>query len=194
MNRSFRSKPIGWRHESYRHYLAAKGIVSRVPPHKYFASIPQDYLKGRRKDGNLSDEENTRIRQLNASGFSNDEAYRMIGREPPAERKQVFTAVGGVQVPFEEMQSLPIGGVPVVESVEQPMPVVSMPEPPVAEVPDLGLPGASLAPEMATDQTFSPAFSQKAEVPRHENLDDTAANMTPGSPGMVTDEFEVTTG
>lgn len=26
--RSFRSKPVGWRHESYRHYLAAKGVKS----------------------------------------------------------------------------------------------------------------------------------------------------------------------
>jgi len=28
--RSFRSKPVGWRGESYRHYLAAKGIKTRT--------------------------------------------------------------------------------------------------------------------------------------------------------------------
>lgn len=28
---SFRSKPVGWRNESYRHYLASKGIASRMP-------------------------------------------------------------------------------------------------------------------------------------------------------------------
>jgi hypothetical protein len=27
--RSFRSKPVGWRQESYRHYLAAKGVKTR---------------------------------------------------------------------------------------------------------------------------------------------------------------------
>jgi hypothetical protein len=27
--RSFRSKPIGWQHESHRHYLAAKGISTK---------------------------------------------------------------------------------------------------------------------------------------------------------------------
>lgn len=34
--RSFRSKPVGWRNESYRHYLAAKGIRT-----KYFATATQ---------------------------------------------------------------------------------------------------------------------------------------------------------
>lgn len=32
--RSFRSKPVGWRGESYRHYLAAKGVTT-----KYFAAL-----------------------------------------------------------------------------------------------------------------------------------------------------------
>jgi hypothetical protein len=34
--RSFRSKPVGWRQESYRHYLAAKGVKT-----KYFAYATQ---------------------------------------------------------------------------------------------------------------------------------------------------------
>lgn len=34
---SFRSKPVGWRNESYRHYLAAKGVSSKK--HKFFALI-----------------------------------------------------------------------------------------------------------------------------------------------------------
>lgn len=33
--KSFRSKPVGWTNESYRHYLAAKGIKTKT---KYFAS------------------------------------------------------------------------------------------------------------------------------------------------------------
>jgi hypothetical protein len=35
--KSFRSKPVGWRGESQRHYLAAKGIKTR---HKYYAYAP----------------------------------------------------------------------------------------------------------------------------------------------------------
>lgn len=32
-----RYKPVGWRSESYRHYLAAKGMKTRYTAHKYFA-------------------------------------------------------------------------------------------------------------------------------------------------------------
>jgi len=35
--KSFRSKPVGWRGESQRHYLAAKGIKTK---HKYYAYAP----------------------------------------------------------------------------------------------------------------------------------------------------------
>lgn len=34
--RSFRVKPVGWRGESHRHYLASKGIASKMP--KYLAA------------------------------------------------------------------------------------------------------------------------------------------------------------
>lgn len=40
-----RYKPVGWRGDSYRHYLAAKGIKTKVKPHKYFV---RDFLKGNR--------------------------------------------------------------------------------------------------------------------------------------------------
>lgn len=43
MNRSFREKPLGWRGESYRHYLAAKGIRTRQKAYmsnKYYAYSP----------------------------------------------------------------------------------------------------------------------------------------------------------
>ncbi len=40
--RSFRSKPVGWRGESHRHYLAAKGIRTK---HKYYAYTPA-YVAG----------------------------------------------------------------------------------------------------------------------------------------------------
>lgn len=40
--KSFRSKPVGWRGESHRHYLAAKGIKTN---HKYYAYTPA-YVAG----------------------------------------------------------------------------------------------------------------------------------------------------
>lgn len=44
--RSFRSKPVGWRKESHRHYLAAKGIsTSKNKPKKYYAYAPT-YVAG----------------------------------------------------------------------------------------------------------------------------------------------------
>lgn len=40
MVRSFRSKPVGWQHESYRHYLAGKGITTRRSSDmKYFVGV-----------------------------------------------------------------------------------------------------------------------------------------------------------
>lgn len=47
-----RRKPTGWRGESYRHYLAAKGIRSRVS-HRYFqmpGDAPDDESKGNRRE------------------------------------------------------------------------------------------------------------------------------------------------
>jgi hypothetical protein len=32
-----RYKPVGWRNDSHRHYLAAKGIKSKYEAHKYFS-------------------------------------------------------------------------------------------------------------------------------------------------------------
>lgn len=43
--RSFRSKPVGWRGESYRHYLASKGIASKMPKEKYFFQKRIDWVR-----------------------------------------------------------------------------------------------------------------------------------------------------
>lgn len=34
---SFRSKPVGWQHESYRHYLASKGVSTKLRGKEYLA-------------------------------------------------------------------------------------------------------------------------------------------------------------
>jgi hypothetical protein len=59
MVRSFRSKPIGWRNDNYRHYLAAKGVSTRM---NFYAV--KDYLKGNRESGG--------IKSAAAKGWSKD--------------------------------------------------------------------------------------------------------------------------
>jgi len=43
--RSFRARPVGWRHESYRHYLAAKGIRTRYAAKKYIPVMMEGRVK-----------------------------------------------------------------------------------------------------------------------------------------------------
>jgi len=45
-----RYKPVGWRGDSHRHYLAAKGIKTKISPHRYFV---RDELKGNRGFSNI---------------------------------------------------------------------------------------------------------------------------------------------
>jgi hypothetical protein len=60
MIRSFRSKPAGWRGESYRHYLARKGISTR-----YFATQVNQAAKGNYDKGG--------IKRAYADGYSKAE-------------------------------------------------------------------------------------------------------------------------
>ncbi len=54
--RSFRSKPIGWRGESYRHYLAAKGVyAARKPRLKSFEQSQLRRVRGERRADELEE-------------------------------------------------------------------------------------------------------------------------------------------
>jgi hypothetical protein len=52
--RSFRSKPVGWQHESHRHYLAAKGIstkyYAKFRPLTGIVNVVSDLNQARKKD------------------------------------------------------------------------------------------------------------------------------------------------
>lgn len=61
--RSFRQKPVGWRHESYRHYLAAKGIKTR-----YQQKFP-DLVKGFKNENPRITKNYARFRQRDPSEF-----------------------------------------------------------------------------------------------------------------------------
>jgi hypothetical protein len=68
-----RYKPVGWRQESYRHYLAAKGIGSK----RYFV---RNELKGNRGSSLLH--------SLWAQGYSSPEIEQVFGVPVPQRRKK----------------------------------------------------------------------------------------------------------
>lgn len=78
-----RYKPVGWRSESYRHYLAAKGMKTRYTAHKYFAN---DFLKGDRREILVVDpktgKEKNLIKVGHAHGLTDNE-MRMRGVNVP---------------------------------------------------------------------------------------------------------------
>lgn len=44
---SFRSRPVGWRHESYRHYLAAKGISTSMRDTRFRSKLLDEEIEKR---------------------------------------------------------------------------------------------------------------------------------------------------
>lgn len=54
--KNFRAKPVGWQNESYRHYLAAKGVKTskkKTAPQKYKKGTIKEFVKTRDEDGKL---------------------------------------------------------------------------------------------------------------------------------------------
>lgn len=101
-------KPHGWRGESHRHYLAAKGVKTK----SYFV---RDYLKGNRDSG--------AVKSLYAQGYSKDEAYRLLGLPVPEKRKSRPI----IDVPDRDEVSVPEAQFPS-QVVSEPLPVEPVPE------------------------------------------------------------------
>ena len=94
-----RFRPIGWRGESHRHYLASKGIkTNRYTAKKYFS---QDFLKGNRDDEiekqipvTISDKNgrpttvplSTARKSLNAQGYNAELQEKLFGIPKPPRR------------------------------------------------------------------------------------------------------------
>jgi hypothetical protein len=88
MVHSFRQKPLGWRYDSHRHYLAAKGISSRVN-NKYF--VRHD-LKGNRAP------------PVYKSGYAQGKTKEQVDAElmargipiwnPPNKKEKIFESTG----------------------------------------------------------------------------------------------------
>lgn len=92
-NYSVNRRPLGWRNESYRHSLSAKGIETKRfngslnkgsaggQGNRYFA---RDELKGNRN--NPSDPYASIRKSLNAQGYNSSEQTRLFG-VPPKQKK-----------------------------------------------------------------------------------------------------------
>lgn len=145
-----RYKPVGWRGESYRHYLAAKGI----PTKRYFV---RNELKGNRG--------NPILHSLWAQGYSSQEIESLFGIQAPRRKKKqaLFDVpdrdvVIGERAPaFTESLSQPPSPVPAANTIGEPAmkeqsPAVGAPEPAfleTAEVPEMKIstPGVPPQPE-----------------------------------------------
>lgn len=75
---SFRSKPVGWRHESYRHYLAAKGLRTKYDAVKWkkWGEFQGQEIQGRLVE--MSPEEYLKKTGLTVDEVKNDSQYQSI--------------------------------------------------------------------------------------------------------------------
>ena len=156
-----RFRPIGWRGESYRHYLASKGIpTNRYTAKKYFS---RDFMKGNRDDEiekqvyvTISDKTgrpttvplSTARKSLNAQGYNAELQEKLFGiPKPPrrsksrldvADRDEISAIIGQSRFvdPFEqlvptEQQSVGVESVPQYQQQTLPSEVVARATAPV---------------------------------------------------------------
>jgi hypothetical protein len=85
MVRSFRSRPVGWRNESYRHYLAAKGVRTN----RYFVSRRR-IVQAKLRDPLLSSEDRAKLQQelLGLGERGPVETPRYTGLDPASKRSE----------------------------------------------------------------------------------------------------------
>ncbi len=125
MGRYFsRYKPVGWRGDSHRHYLAAKGIKTR-----YFAV--QDFLKGNRPESPTGS--SSLLHAFYQEGYSDNDI--LARRNEPAfaeaakdvERKRASKSPGKkFDVPESEgVSQFPVSSV---SQVSEPLPMPPIPE------------------------------------------------------------------
>ena len=204
MTRSFRAKPVGWRRDNYRHYLAAKGVVTKTPPYKYFATIPRHDLKGNR-DGNPANP-GMSVKSWYARGYSDEEIPDYVkqaskrstempisGGVPqtfvrPIEREQLQTfETGGIPVQGA-MPAMPVQEAPVINvNIEQPKPVQESSMQGLASLPGVGL-APDIEPKMSAEMEPSIGVGSP-DIERHENLNGIMANMSASAPPPPPDTF-----
>jgi hypothetical protein len=196
--RSYR--PVGWRFESYRHYLASKGIkTSPYFAHKYFAN---DAAKGPGKRSGRRTP--TLIARGHAKDFTNDELSdvtrlrQLAVRSPPQLREQeVQDAIRYLveenerniplpesiysrarEMPEESISSQQFATTPLPEVA---VPVVPEPEPEVIVPPDI-------AEEPVTQLESSSELQElEAEQPEKGGTKTVVGNVasTPGTPEVA---------
>jgi len=126
--RSFRSKPVGWRSESYRHYLAAKGVTTK----RYFSKgnfLPSYYKQAFAEGLSRAEFE----AKLQAAG-RND----LIVREPTKRTviDRIIEQPLPEAVPQEELSMVPVP--------EERQPVTVLESPPEEQVSVVRMPGRTV--------------------------------------------------
>jgi hypothetical protein len=188
-----RYKPVGWRSESYRHYLAAKGMKTRYTAHKYFA-------KGVPESPRPLDPETGKdlVASGHAQGKSNDE-LRAIGVVVPPPKKAYsavdFTKLSANAMPNElndmegtapiQFTSLPSEPIPQIEPVA-PIQSVNI-TPDVVEAPLQSASELSMPDEDQVESVISqPIDMTLMDVPVDTNESDMVETTpTASTPGLV---------
>lgn len=151
MGRYFsRYKPVGWRGDSHRHYLAAKGIKTR----KYLAV--QDFLKGNRPESPTGS--SSLLHAFYQEGYSDEDI--LTRRNDPAfveaakdvERKRASRSPSKkFDVPDSDVSSEDF---PMISGVQEPFPTAPIPE---------EMPSVAPAPVVAMETTETVEPEQQLE-------------------------------
>jgi len=145
-----RYKPVGWRSESYRHYLAAKGHTTKYTAHKYFAKgnyslTPEDsklksaYAQHLTKEqaiaGGIVDptklsEPQKYEKIVDVSNYNVPSSTQLMGlpQETPMQFKQIAAE------PIPQIEPVPAFSQEVVEAPLQVSPELEIPDETVSEV------------------------------------------------------------
>ena len=148
--KAYWKQPVGWRGESYRHYLARKGIATRYQAHKYF--VKGDYRELPAVDPVTGETKNL-IKVGHAKGLTDDQMRMNYGLPVPeaASKKVDFAALASRAMPGAvnevttptQFTSLVAEPVPQIEPVAPPVAPVSAATPITPEVIESPLPSAS---------------------------------------------------
>jgi hypothetical protein len=184
MTSTSRYKPIGWRGDSYRHYLARKGIATRFSNHQYFV---RDELKGNR-DARTSEQiaqGKSGLKGAYAKGWSKEDllanknlanAFGVDSSELVSSRKPSRVLP---EAPAREQESIP--EMSESASIEEVAPV--LPPPPPIDVQELQ---EEPVPEEGDEQLID--LGEEVDLSRlyKSNLD---GHWSPGVPPLVNTNF-----
>lgn len=188
--KAYWAKPIGWRGESYRHYLARKGIATRYQAHKYF--VKGDYRELPAIDP-LTGETKNLIKVGHAKGLTDDQMRMNYGIPVPAvaSKKVDFAALASNAMPMAvneataptQFTSLAAEPVPQIEPIAPPVAPAAVITPITPEVIESPLPSAPELEVPEEEEVSAPVVPVKS--PGLEEGLVGEDNTTAGAPELV---------